>query len=79
MLYTEFVLLGSTLVDFTWLLPFDMNYFEHNDIPFFLLIDIEVASLSRLGKVFLFDKIFDSFSNVYFLFEFAVFKLLDVE
>jgi len=41
------------------------------------LIDIDVASL--LGRVFLFDKILDYFKIVYFLFEFAVFKLLEVE
>lgn len=79
MLYTEFVLLGSTLVDFMWLFAFELNYFEHKDIPFFLFIDIDVVSLSRLGNVFLLDSIFDSFNNVYFLFEFAVFKLLEVE
>jgi len=50
---------------------------EHREIPFFLLIDIEVASL--LGRVFLFDNILDYFNIVYFLFELAVFKLLEVE
>lgn len=78
-LYTELVLLGSTLVDFTWLFVFEQNYLEQSEIPFFLFNDIEVAYRYLLGRVFLFDNIFDSFSKVYFLFEFAVFKLLEVE
>ena len=48
-------------------------------MPFFLFKDIEVAYLSLLGKVFLLERIFDSFRSVYFLFEFAVFKLFEVE
>jgi len=71
------VLLGSTLVDFIWLFIFEPKSLEQREIPFFLLIDIDVASL--LGRVFLFDKILDYFKIVYFLFEFAVFKLLEVE
>ncbi len=56
---------------------FELKSFEHKDIPFFLLIDIEVVY--RLGNVFLLDNIFDSFKIVYFLFEFAVLRLFEVE
>lgn len=56
---------------------FEPKSLEQSEIPFFLLIDIDVTSL--LGSVFLFDNIFDSFKIVYFLFEFAVFKLFEVE
>ena len=43
-------------------------------------MDIDVDYLSLLfGTVFLFERIFDSFRRVYFLLEFAVFKLFDVE
>jgi hypothetical protein len=58
----------------------ELKSFEQSEIPFFLLMDIDVDSLSLLfGTVFLFERILDSFRRVYFLFEFAVFKLLDVE
>ena len=71
---------GSTLVDLIWLLVLELKSFEQSEIPFFLLMDIDVDSLSLLfGTVFLFERILDSFRRVYFLFEFAVFKLLDVE
>ena len=73
-------MLGSTLVDLIWLLVLELKSFEQSEIPFFLLMDIDVDSLSLLfGTVFLFERILDSFRRVYFLFEFAVFKLLDVE
>jgi hypothetical protein len=78
-LYTELVLFWSTLVDLIWDFTFKLNYFEQSEIPFFLFIDIDVAYLYLLGRVFLFDKIFDYFNKVYFLFEFAVFKLFAVE
>ena len=71
---------GSTLVDFIWLLAFEFKSFEQSEMPFFLFIDIEVAYRSLLfGTVFLLERIFDSLRRVYFLFEFAVFRLFDVE
>jgi hypothetical protein len=76
-LYTEFDLFGSTLVDFIWLLMFEVRSFEQREIPFFLFIDMDVVYL--LGRVFLFDKILDYLSTVYFLLEFAVLRLLEVE
>lgn len=69
--------MGSTLVDLICVFKLELNYLEQREIPFFLLIEIEVASL--FGKVFLLDNIFDSLRMVYFLFEFAVLRLFDVE
>lgn len=69
----------STDVDFTWLLALDPNSLEHSEIPFFLLTDIEVDSLSLLGMVFLFESTLDSFSKEYFLLELAVLRLFEVE
>lgn len=50
-------------------------YLEHNDMPFFLLMD----SLYLSSTPFLFDKVLESLKIVYFLVELAVFKLLEVE
>ena len=58
---------------------FEFIYFEHKEIPFFLFTETEVVSLYLFGIVFLFDTDLFYLKIVYFLLEFAVFKLFEVE